>query len=76
MLNLGYFFLLISLYKTYAVSTETLLISTHNICFYGELVTIIPELSPNTRQGASNSTHNICFVVVVFHGELYKIIPG
>ena len=39
--------------KTYVVGTqkcltEALLMSIHNICFYGELEKIIPELSPNT----------------------------
>ena len=44
--------------------------STHNICFYGELTKIILELSPNTHLiEAILSTHNICF-----YGELTKII--
>ena len=40
--------------KTYVVGThqkrltEVLLMSTHNICFYGEIRKIIPELSSNT----------------------------
>ena len=28
--------------------TEAILMSTHNICFYGELIKIIPQLSSNT----------------------------
>ena len=40
--------------------------STHNVCFYGELEKIIPEFP----EGLLMSTHNICF-----YGELEKIIP-
>ena len=36
MIILGYFFLFLS---------EALLMSTHNICFYGKLEKMIPELS-------------------------------
>ena len=39
--------------------------STHNICFYGEIRKIIPELSPNTLPQqflwVLLSTHNVCF---------------
>ena len=45
--------------------------STHNICFHGELEKIIPELSPNTPPEqvpcsrysleASKEYHDICF---------------
>ena len=44
--------------KTYVVGThwnclaEAILMSTHNICFYGEIMKIILQLSP--------STHHIC----------------
>ena len=34
--------------KTYVVGTEAILLSTHNICFYGELMKIILQLSSNT----------------------------
>ena len=40
--------------KTYVVDThknrlgEAILMSTHYICFYGEISKIIPKLSPNT----------------------------
>ena len=31
------------------VLDEAILMSTHNICFYGEMRKIIPKLSPNTQ---------------------------
>ena len=34
--------------KMFSSSAEGLLMSTHNICFYGEIREIIPEFSPNT----------------------------
>ena len=34
--------------KLFHTFDEAILMSTHNICFYGELTKIILELSPNT----------------------------
>ena len=51
--NLGIFFAYFSI-KTYVVGTlynrlaEVILMSTHKVCFYGELTKIILQLSPNT----------------------------
>ena len=35
--------------KTCLSYSEALLMSTHNICFYGDIRKIIPELSPDTQ---------------------------
>ena len=37
--------------------------STHNICFYGEIIKIIPQLSPNT--------HLICSTDVCYNFSQY-----
>ena len=43
-----------------------LLMSIHNICFYGELTKIILELSSNT--------HLICSTVMHFHPRLHALV--
>ena len=53
MITMGQFISNFSI-KTYVVGTQkcltkALLMSTHNICFFGELEKIIPEFSPNTK---------------------------
>ena len=60
--NSGIFFLF--LLKKLCCGAEALLICTHNIGFYGELVKIVSELSPNillnkSSESASNMEYAI-----------------
>ena len=40
---------------------EVILMSTHNLCFYGEISKIIPELSSNTHLICSIGYHTVMF---------------
>ena len=47
--------------------------STHNICFYGELKKIIPELSPNILFNMSSDTVNVMFTEFLQVIRLYCV---
>ena len=49
------------------VLTEMLLMSTHNICFYGEIEKIIQELSSNTPPQHVLRTHQAPFLPNLVH---------
>ena len=40
-------------------SGEAILMSTHNVCFYGKIIKINPKLSSNTRAQNNNASFNL-----------------
>ena len=48
MIILGIFLISLQIDTLWVLISEALLMSTHNICFYGELEETVTKLSPNT----------------------------
>ena len=52
--------------------------STHDICFYGEITKIIPKLSSNTLLICSSDrfNHFVCLICFAYHDGILRLGDG